>query len=88
MHSEFMNETMYFHSKGFQGFSLRTLQCNYGKVREKNRTDSPTVLIKSANKHIHKTTFYFLKIFFFSHSLITTNVILSFVCYINDNQAG
>ena len=30
-----------FNSKGFQGFILRTFRCNYGKLRENDRTDSP-----------------------------------------------
>ena len=61
MHFKFKNETMYFNSKGFQGFILRTFRVNYGKLREKDRTDS-LILLKSANKHIHKTTFYLFKI--------------------------
>ena len=56
MHSKFMNETMYFNSKGFQGFILRTFRSNYGKLRENDRTDSPI-------NNIHKTTFYLFKIF-------------------------
>ena len=35
MHLKFLNETMYFISKGFQGFILRTFRRNYGKLREK-----------------------------------------------------
>ena len=37
-----MNETMYFNSKGFQGSILRTFRRNYGKLREKERTNSLT----------------------------------------------
>ena len=49
MHSKFMNETMYFNSKGFQGFILRTFRCTYGKLRENDRTDSPSIIKHSQN---------------------------------------
>ena len=74
MHSKFVNETMYFNSKGFQGFILRTFRCNYGKLRENDRTDSPS------NNTFTKRLFICSRSFH-SHSLITTNFSLFFVCY-------
>ena len=60
MHLKFMNETMYFNGniKDSRELFWRTFRRNYGKLRDKDRTDSPT-LSKSANKHI----FFFLNLF-------------------------
>ena len=51
MHLQFMNETMYFNSKGFQGSILRTFRRNYGKLREKERTNSLTEPIGRSEIH-------------------------------------
>ena len=57
MHSKFMNETMYFNSKEFQGFILRTFRCNYGKLRENDRTDSPSIITHSQNDFLFVQNF-------------------------------
>ena len=53
-------------------------QCNYGMVREKDRTDSP--ILKTANNTFTKRLFICSRSFL-SHSLITANLSLLFMCY-------
>ena len=79
MHLKFMNETMNFNSKGFQGFILRTFRCNYDKLREKDRTYSLITFTKQL---------FICSRSFLSHSLITTNFRVIIMSLMNVNQAS